>query len=742
MSDKKGQQIKHAIVDLLKATPGAEFSRKQISAALHIHKSQYHTFEESLRQLVMDGHINQIRGHVYAYPKKARRLIGELRVTRSGFGFVNVEEEGVEVFVAQPNLNTAFDRDIVEVQLYLNARGRRLEGFVKRIVKRFREEIVGIYHKTEFYSYVSPDDAKINIDIIVPEPKNLQASDGQKVLVKLERWERSQHNPEGSIIKVLGYPSDPGVDVASVAYSFNIAMNFPGEVEKEAATTAAEYTAVEHDSREDLRELICFTIDPIDAKDFDDAVSLTRLANGNRELGVHIADVSHYVKEDSPVDREALRRGTSVYMVDRVIPMLPESLSNHLCSLQPNMDRLTFSCFMELNENIEVANYRIRPSIINSKRRFTYEEVQEILEGKMDDPFAGILREMETLRAALTQKRFETGGIDFETPEVRFVLDEKGRPVEIVPKKRLNSHRLVEEFMLMANQTVAQHIQKISPKKADLLPFLYRVHEKPDEKKMTRFFDFLAAMEVPFKPTKRVTSKYLQGLLESIKGSKEEIIIEEVALRSMMKAVYSETNIGHFGLGFRDYTHFTSPIRRYPDLTVHRLLKMYASDGKKAGKELKDKLQKIAQQSTRMERLAMEAERESIKIKQVEYIKDRIGETFKGLVSGVMSFGIFVELEETFVEGIIPIAEMTDDLYIYDETTFSMIGRETDKLIRLGDEVLVRVINVDLEKRSIDFSLLENYSDEPGRKKKRQMAVSGENRIAKRERPKRGKRRA
>jgi len=719
MGDKTLQHIKKQILDLLKSTPGVPMSRKQLSRVLHIRKNQYHLFQDSLQQLVEEKTILHAKGHSYVFEEKARRMVGELRVTRSGFGFVNIEGQDVEVFVAQPNLNTAFDRDTVEVQLYMNARGRRLEGFVKRIVKRFREEMVGIYHKTDFYSYVTPDDPKINVDIIVPEPKAMQAADGQKVLVKIEKWERQQHNPEGVIVRVLGNPDDPGVDMISVAHSFNLPLQFHDELENYAAQIDSDISPDEIKDREDLRQLDCFTIDPVDAKDFDDAVSLIQLENGNQELGVHIADVSHYVTEGSAVDREALRRGTSVYMADRVIPMLPERLSNHLCSLQPDKERLTYSCFMELDSNLDVVNYRIVTSVIRSKKRFTYEEVQEILDGQADSPFADVLKRMEKLRAGLTQKRFETGGIDFETPEVRFVLDEKGKPLEILPKKRLNSHRLVEEFMLMANQTVAVHIKNISPSRgAGLLPFLYRVHEKPDDQKMTKFFEFLTALEVRYKPAKRVTSKYLQTLLESIKGSKEELIIEEVALRSMMKAVYSETNVGHFGLGFRDYTHFTSPIRRYPDLTVHRLLKKYTKSRAGSDGELKEKLNKIAQQSTRMERIAMEAERESIKVKKTEYIRERIGQTFRGIVSGVMQFGVFVELVDTFVEGLIPITEIGDELYIYDETTYSLIGRDTDKMIRLGDEVLVRVMNVDIDKRVIDFALIENYSDEPGRNRR------------------------
>jgi ribonuclease R len=711
MSNKKSIRIQRDILRLLKESPGVPISRKMISQALGIRKNDYHVFNYSLQNMVREKKITQHKNLQYSLPQKMQRVRGELRLTKSGYGFVEVEGQDLDIFIAQPNLNTALDRDIVDVQLYAASRGKRLEGFISKIITRFRTHIVGTYHKTEFYSFVVPDDPKIYRDIIVREDKNLDAKDGQKVLVKFEKWDRDQHNPEGAITEILGNPDDPGVDVVSVAYSFNLPVSFPDHVEKESENISADLSSVEMDGRLDLRNLTCFTIDPVDAKDFDDAISLENLENGNWELGVHIADVSFYVEQNSIIDKEAFRRGTSVYLVDRVIPMLPEHLSNELCSLKPELDRLTFSCFMEFDPNLEVINYRISPSIIKSNRRFNYVEVQDIINGKLDDPLYGKLKLMHQLSKALTEKRFRDGGIDFETPEVRFVLDEKGQPVEVIPVKRLDSHRLVEEFMLATNQTVAKHIFKISPQKNKLLPFLYRVHEQPNEEKLNKFFEFLNALQVSYKPIKKITSKYIQELLQSIKGTKEELLIEEVALRSMMRAVYSEKNIGHFGLGFKDYTHFTSPIRRYPDLTVHRLLKQYSKSTRQISNNQFDYLKKIAEQATKMERLAMEAERESIKLKQTEYISKHIGEEFRGLVSGVTSFAIFVELETTFIEGTIHIADLIDDFYIYDEKTYSMIGRDTEKVIRMGDEVLVRVESVDLEKRMTHFSLLENYSD-------------------------------
>ena len=706
------------ILDLLKENSGVPTSRKDISHTLGIHKNEFHIFLNSIVALSKAGQLVHARKGHYAYPQKTNRLGGELRTTRAGYGFVVVEGQDLDIFVAQPNLNTAFDRDLVEVQLYASSRGKRLEGFITKITKRFRSRIVGTYHQTEYYSYVVPDDPKIYRDIIVPPNKALDARNGQKVLVSFDHWERDQHNPEGRIMEVLGDPNDKGVDIASIVYSYNLQLKFPEDTETAAKNVSGLISKEELAGREDLRKLICFTIDPEDARDFDDAISLTRLKNGHLELGVHIADVSHYVPQGSAIDKEAYKRGTSIYLVDRVIPMLPEHLSNEICSLNPHEDRLTFSCFMELDENADVVNYRIVESVINSNQRFSYEQVQDILNGKAKHKLKSVLKEMDDLRAKLIHKRFQKGGIDFETPEVRFILDEKGQPEKVIPKKRLNAHRLVEEFMLMANQTVAKHIKEISPQKSDLLPFIYRIHEKPDEKKMQNFFNFLSVIDVSFKAVKHISSRYFQNILDSIKGGPEELVITEVALRSMMKAVYSTKNMGHFGLGFEDYTHFTSPIRRYPDLTVHRMLKFYSQSVNTVPKGLKKDLDAIASQSSRMERLAVEAERESIKLKQTEYIQRFIGETFKGVVSGVMAFGVFVELEDTFVEGLIRVESLEDDFYIYDEKSYSLIGRDTDQMIRLADEVEIMVESVDLEEKAVDFSLVKNFSDHAGRNQK------------------------
>jgi ribonuclease R len=706
MAHKQEKKIQKKIISLLKRDKNS-YPVNDLKKTLGISKKNTRHFEDALNYLIQSGRVNKDSAGVKLATQTGVKLVtGELRITRGGFGFVREANRKIDIFINRDHLNTAFDRDIVEVKLYARYRGKNQEGFVTRIVERKRTQFVGTFHKTKYYGFMVPDDSKIYRDFFIPKEDQKNVKEGQKILVSMEKWDTDHLNPEGKILEVIGFPGEPGVDVASVAYSFSLAIKFPDEVESEAQGMVTDIDKKEIQNRLDLRKQDIFTIDPPDAKDFDDAVSLEILKNGNYKLGVHIADVSHYVSKNSILDKEAFNRSTSVYLVDRVIPMLPENLSNEMCSLQPEKDKLTYSCLMEVTSDGKVVNYDIQPTIINSKRRFSYEEVQYIIDEKKDDPYYSKLTEMMKFSKMLTQQRFKEGGIDFETPEVDILLDSKGFPVKIIRKERLNSHRLIEEFMLLANKTVATHIEKqvIREKKP---PFIYRIHQKPDEEKIKSFFDFLHALGVKFQPIKQVTSKYIQKLLKSIKGTKEEFVIEEVALRSMMKAEYSTENIGHFGLGFENYTHFTSPIRRYPDLIVHRMLKEYEKKGRKEVREDTIKyLKKVCEKSNSMERVALEAERESIKKKQVEYISTKVGEEFIGIISGVMSFGIFIELMDNLVEGLVHIKNLDDDYYIYDEKTYKLVGRDTDRILRLGDEVKIKVEKVSPEEGKVDFILL------------------------------------
>ncbi len=706
MNKKKLKKQQMNIISFVKRRNSVT-SIQEIKQAICVSKKNMHLFEKAIDLLIQSGRLQKdSKSGGYILSSKTKKIIGELRLTRSGFGFVVQNDDDADVYISRDHLNTALNKDIVEVKLYARRRGKNLEGFVTKVIERKKSQFVGTFHKTNYYGFMVPDDRRIYRDFFIPKEKQKDAKEGQKILVGLEKWDTDHLNPEGKVLEILGFPGEAGVDVAAVAYSFGIATTFPERVEKEASQIKTEIEAGELKRRLDLRDLETFTIDPVDAKDYDDAVSLGILENGNYLLGVHIADVSFFVAENSHLDKEAFKRGTSVYLVDRVIPMLPENISNKICSLQPNEDKLTYSCIMELNQLGDLISYEIKPSVINSNFRFTYEEAQQIIDDNKDSAFANTLINMMHLSKILLKKRFNEGGINFETPEVSFNLDQRGFPISIIKKERLDSHRLIEEFMLMANKTVAQHIQRTGLGK-EKRHFIYRIHEKPDREKMKNFFEFLHALKIKFQPAKNVTSQYFQILLNSIKGRKEEIVIEEVALRSMMKAVYSTNNIGHFGLGFEDYTHFTSPIRRYPDLTVHRLLKQYGQGSQaQQNREKAQILQKICEQSNITERTAMEAERESIRLKQGEYISQKIGEEFKGIISGVMSFGIFVELIDTLVEGLVHIRNLDDDFYIYDEKTYTLIGRDTGFKLRLGDEVKIRVDEVNLEEGKVDFALI------------------------------------
>jgi len=679
---------------------------KSLSKLMLIHKSEYSQFRSALEKLKKEKKIRRDKkSKMYFIVKEQYIFTGELSLTKGGYGFVADAEKGEDVFIGRDHLNTAFDRDIVEVKLYANYKGKRREGFVTKVIKRSRKIFVGTFHLTDYYGYVIPDDKRVYRDFYIPKEKYGKAKKGQKVVISLDSWKTDHMNPEGSIVEILGYPGEKGVDIASVASSYQLGLKFSKNIESEAKKFDGILSEKELRSRFDLRNKMIITIDPEDAKDFDDAVSFEQLENGNIELGVHIADVSYYVNEDSEIDKEAFKRGTSVYLVDRVVPMLPEYLSNNLCSLKPDEDRLTFSCIMELSPQGELIDYKILPSVIHSQRRFNYEEVQNIIDTNSDDPYLSFLTNMMNFSKLLTKKRLNEGGIDFETPEIKFELDDKGFPTDIKRKIRLNSHRLIEEFMLLANKTVAKHIKNISKDKK-LLPFIYRVHEKPAQEKMTKLIDFLAAIGYQVPNSTKIDIDFFKVLMQSIKGTEEEIVIEEIALRSMMKAIYSPTNIGHFGLGFDDYTHFTSPIRRYPDLIVHRLLKVYSKETEITNRmAFEKKIKKICEQSSAMERVAMEAERDSVRLKQNEYISQHIGEEFNGIISGVMAFGIFVELIDTLVEGLIHISDLDDDYYIFDEKSYSLIGKDTNRVLRLGDTVRIRVERVDLEVGKVDYKL-------------------------------------
>jgi ribonuclease R len=696
------------VLNFLRAHPGQGFKAKDLARQLGVPQSHYARFRALLKEMAERGELRKGRHARYSLAPPEPEVTGVLHVKTQGYGFV-LCEDGREVFVSQRNMGTAFPKDVVRVRLFAGRNGEKPEGRVVEVIERARENIVGTYRRGKRFGFVVPDDLKVQWDILVDDADNLGAVSGQKVVVRITDWEDERANPIGKVVKVLGFPEEPGVDVASVAYSFDLPLAFPEKVTREAEELTETIPESELERRLDLRDVVTFTIDPAEAKDFDDAVSLRELESGNWELGVHIADVSFYVKEGSTIDREARARGTSVYLVDRVIPMLPEKLSNQICSLQPLKDRLCMSVLMELSRDGELLSYRIEETVIRSRRRYTYEEVQDILDGKAADEYSGILRQMHELSRALIAKRYRRGSIDFDTPEVEVELGPDGRVVELRRKERLESHRLIEEFMLLANETVAKHVGiHLREKTGEELPFVYRVHERPSTEKMAEFLQLLRAFGVEAAPPSNVTPRFFQRLVERVRDQDVADIVQDAMVRAMMKARYDVNNVGHFGLNYAFYTHFTSPIRRYPDLLVHRLLKRYRRGALSTRYNGLDETCKLA---SRREIIAMEAERESVKLKQVEFMAQHIGERFRGVIARVVPFGIFVHIPDYVVDGLVHISELGDDYFHYDAERFALVGERSGRVLRLGDRVTVEVTRADKNERIIDFRLVEESED-------------------------------
>ena len=725
------------LIRFLDQHPEQSYKTRALSRTLNVPNQDYRVFRELLKSMAESDRISRCKGNRYRKYISREMLTGKLHVKAQGYGFLIREDGGEDIFISQKNMGSALHGDHVKVELWAHPAGKLQEGKVREIVKRSRGRIVGLYVESHAYAYVIPDDFKITRDIYIAPDHSGKASPGQKVVAEILDWGEAARMPEGCILEVLGYPDEPGVDVLSVARQYDLPLTFSEIVENEAAVLSEVIAKDEIDGREDYRHWLVFTIDPEDAKDFDDAVSLAVMDNGNYQLGVHIADVSVFVSTGSSIDREALSRGTSVYLVDRVIPMLPERISNQLCSLKPGVDRLTFSVILELAPDGKIEQYRIHESVIQSRYRLSYKHVQKILDAidsgshercfevgnhgldKIEpDAFRTLCRVLKQMHI-LSQKLFENwhqqGAIDFDAPEPCVQLNKSGKPIALGIRPRYDSHRMIEAFMLLANRTVAGHVQQIRQSSGKKLPFIYRVHQKPTREKLDKFTDFVRAFGYEFDPGKKVTSKKFQQFLSGISIPSHKTVIDEVAVRTMMKAVYTTANHGHFGLAFQDYTHFTSPIRRYPDLMVHRLLKSYLkTDPQKLA--VKPTLAQIAAQSTEREIIAQEAERESIRSKQVDFMAEHLGMEFNGIISGVTSFGFFAEVPEYLVEGLVSVRDLQDDYYVYNEKKWQLKGEMTGKIYRLGDPVRVQVVRVHREMRKIDFILAE-AGDHKGRVK-------------------------
>lgn len=707
--------LEEIILDLVKNSPESNLSKETIKSILQLNsKKEVKRLDKAINGLSSKGSILK-QGNSIQLKKLSQEstnnqndglIEGKIQITQSGMGFVVVEGFEEDIKIHRRDVGISLQGDIVKVKLTkTNKRSGQPTGRVVDIKKRGKDFYVGTVKRTGTTTYIiEPDVKSAHTDFFVL-PENLnRAEKDDKVTFTLVKWVHHQALPEAKISSVLGKSGSNDANILSILAENELSAEFPPEVENFAKAIPDQIPKEEIERRRDLRKEKVFTIDPADAKDFDDALSISYTESGNYYLGVHIADVTNYVKPETPLDSEAFDRGTSIYLVDRVIPMLPERLSNGVCSLRPNEDKLTYSCFMEIDQNGNLVDYSVEETVIHSHQRFTYEQAQEILDGS-DHQYKSEIHLAGKLAKTLMEKRFKEGAIDFDNPEPKFVLDEHGKPIKVILKKRIFAHRLIEECMLMANKTVAQHIDKLrnksgKKKSKNLYPFFYRIHDKPDDKKLSAVAEQVRPLGIEFHLGKKVSPKTINKLLGDVKGTAVETIVNELTLRAMSKAVYSPDNIGHFGLGFEHYAHFTSPIRRYPDVIVHRLLKGYAAG---AAAYNYDTLRKNGEHCSERERVAVDAERDSIKLKQVEFLSSRIGDTFDGVISGVTERGIFVNLKDIHCEGMIRVSDLKGDYYNYDQRSHSLVGRSSKRKFQLGDEIRIKVDSVNQQKRQIDF---------------------------------------
>ena len=698
--------MKEKILSILKESDKA-LSTEELDTALNLNTiEETKEFSDALRELEDSYEIYRSNKNRYMLLENSNLRKGILRMNKKGFGFVEVSGEEEDIFVAPDNINKALNNDTVIVEILNKNSGEKREGRIVKTLERDLSTIVGeIYFKKD-KGYIIPDDKKLDIQLEIDRDKSHGAVDGHKVVVKILR-NITKNRYKGEVVRIIGHKNDPGVDILSIVCKYEINDTFPEEVIEELDSIPEEIREQDKKGRKDLTDVTIFTIDGDDTKDIDDAISIEKLKNGNYKLGVHIADVSYYVKEGSPLDKEAMDRGTSVYLVDRVIPMLPHKLSNGICSLNPGVERLAISCVMEIDSNGKTVDYEIFPSIIKSRLQMTYKKVNQVIEKNEIpegyEPFVNDLKLMDELSQIIRKAKINRGYIDFDVDEAKIIVDENCHPTDIVLRNRGRGENLIEDFMIQANECVATHIFYMD------LPFIYRVHEYPKEEKIRDFISFVQSLGYTVKfNTKDISPKAIQNLINQLKDKKEFKVLSSLLLRNMQKAIYLPQNLGHYGLASKCYTHFTSPIRRYPDTTVHRLLRTYLFNDDMSNQTInkwQEKLVYIAENSSFKERESVECEREVEDMKMAEYMEDHIGEEYKGIISGVTNFGMFIQLDN-LVEGLIHVNDMKD-YFSFDEATQSLIGERTKEKFTLGDEVLIKVKAASKEAKTIDFELVK-----------------------------------
>lgn len=711
-NNKNTSPVHTAILKIFAAEPFRGFNYKQIASRLGAYdRASREMVQKAIEELARNNVLEEesigkfkIRAEFIKENLPSNTVIGIVDMKRTGKAYVIPESGNIDdIYIAPNNTGHAFHQDKVKVRLFPRRKGRKVEGQITEVLERNKKVFVGTISIHSKYAFLIPDGDNIPVDIYIPLQDLNNAKNGQKVQVEITEWPERMKSPFGKVVFILGTPGENDVEMQSILAEYDFPLTFPSDVLSEADALPVEISQDEIARRRDFRNVVTYTIDPSDAKDFDDAISYRKLDNGLHEVGVHIADVSFYVKPGSAIDREAYERGTSVYLVDRTFPMLPEKLCNEVCSLRPNEDKLCFSAVFQMNDQAKVMNQWFGKTVIRSQRRFSYEEAQGIIEGE-EDPIKDYLLPVHHLAEIMRKERFEHGAINFETQEVGFHLDEQGKPIGVFIKESKEANWLIEEFMLLANKQVATFVGKPKGKEA-AKTFIYRVHDEPNPEKLATFNSFVGKLGYRLKLNSRQNiTRSFNKLLSEISGKAEETMISTIAIRTMTKAFYTTDNIGHYGLGFDYYSHFTSPIRRYPDLMVHRLLDRYLQN--KPSVAAND-YEFRCEHCSKMERKAADAERTSIKYKQSEYLADKIGEVFDGVISGVSKWGLYVLIDENKCEGLVPIASLEDDYYYLDEDNYQVLGRHYGKQFRLGDGITIRVKSVNLEKKQIDFEYVD-----------------------------------